>query len=224
LKVEKFKNIEYISKKHNKSKAIILFHGYGANMQDLYGLASYMGDEYDWYFPNGTQGLDHLGMYGGRAWFSIDMVELQQMMMSGKFRKFADKSSSEFNASQELAIDFINHIKSDYEDVVIGGFSQGAMMASHVFSEINPLGLLLFSATLIDRNSLIKKLEKVHPISFFQSHGKSDMVLEYSQAMDLFELLKLSKLGGEFIGFEGGHEIPMNVIEKANSYLKQLSS
>jgi phospholipase/carboxylesterase len=223
LKVEKIKNIEYLSSVQNKSKAIILFHGYGANMQDLYGLSHYMGKDYDWYFPNGIESLEHLGMYGGRAWFPIDMVELQKMMMTGQFRKFADKSSSEFNTAQAQAIDFVIEIAKKYDEIVIGGFSQGAMLSSHIFSSCNPKGLLLFSATLIDKSSLMTKLEKARPINFFQSHGKEDAVLEYAQAMDLFELLKLYKFTGEFASFSGGHEIPMEVIQKADNYLYGLS-
>jgi phospholipase/carboxylesterase len=225
LKVEKFKKIEYLSAIKNKSKAIILFHGYGANMQDLFGLSQYMGSEYDWYFPNGVQTLEHLGMYGGRAWFHIDMVELQKMMMSGQFRKFADKESAEFNQVQEEVIEYVANMANRYEEIIIGGFSQGAMLSSHIFTRCNPSGLILFSATLIDKTSLMTKLDSLkRPIKFFQSHGKEDAVLEYSQAMDLFELFKLYKMSGEFVSFTGGHEIPMHVIKKADEYLKGLSS
>lgn len=225
MKVEKFKNIEYLTDIKNKSKAIILFHGYGANMQDLYGLSQYMGPDYDWYFPNGIQTLDHLGMYGGRAWFHIDMVELQKMMMSGQFRNFADKQSVEFNQAQEEIIEYVTNIANKYDEIIIGGFSQGAMLSSHIFTKCNPSGLILFSATLMDKASLMTKLDNLErPLKFFQSHGKEDAVLEYAQAMDLFELFKLYKMSGEFISFSGGHEIPMEVIRKADDYLRELSS
>jgi len=224
LKPEKFKNIEYIPLRKNKSKAIILFHGYGANMHDLLGLSSYMGEDYDFFFPNGVESLEHMGMYGGRAWFPIDMAELEKAMREGGFRKFANKSSEEFNSSQVQASEFVSHIKKDYEDIVIGGFSQGAMLASHIFADHNPLGLMLMSGTLFDRDQLMLKLDRSRPLSFFQSHGKSDAVLEYSQAMDLFEVMKLYKHNGELISFDGAHEIPMVVMEKAKNYLRQLSS
>jgi phospholipase/carboxylesterase len=222
LQAETYKNIEYLSVKRNSRKAIIMFHGYGANMQDLYGLAQYMGKDYDWYFPNGVFSISLGFMMEGRAWFNIDMVELEKAMQSGVPRKFSDKSSPEFDDSQKQVLEYVEHIRKDYDDIVIGGFSQGAMLTSHIAGIVKPKGMILFSATLIDKENLLKKLDQIGPTPFFQSHGKQDPVLEYSQAMDLFELLKLYKCEGEMLSFNGAHEIPMEVIQRADTYLKNL--
>lgn len=199
-----------------------MFHGYGANMQDLYGLHSMLSDKYNWYFPNGIHTIPYPGMSFGRAWFSIDMQELEQAMASGSYRKFADKHSDEFLNSVNLCNEFSQQIKNKSEKIVIGGFSQGAMLTSHLAGLIAPDAMLLFSGTLFDKENLMQSLDSMNSIPFFQSHGKQDMVLEYSQAMDLFELLKLYKLKGEMISFNGGHEIPMEVISKAKEFLSNL--
>ena len=223
MQVEKYKNIEYLFVDNNSDKSIIVFHGYGANMQDLYGLHGMLSKEYNWYFPNGLHSLPYPGMQFARAWFSIDMQELEKAMSSGEYRKFADKESEEFNQTQVIVNDFCQHIKAKSKKLILGGFSQGAMLASHLAGNVKPEALLLFSGTLIDKNALMQKLDGIKAIPFFQSHGKGDQVLEYSQAMDLFELLKLYKLSGEFVSFDGGHEIPMNVIEKAKEFIKNLN-
>lgn len=223
MQVEKFKNIEYLFVDNKSEHSIIIFHGYGANMQDLFGLHGMLSKDYNWYFPNGLHTLPYPGMSFARSWFSIDMQELERAMAQGEFRKFADKESSEFNQSQILVNEFCQHIKAKSHKLIIGGFSQGAMLASHLVADVMPNALILFSATLIDRNSLMNKLDGIKSIPFFQSHGKSDMVLEYSQAMDLFELLKLYKLKGEMYSFQGGHEIPVDVINKARDFIQSIN-
>ena len=222
MQVEKFKNIEYLYVDNQSEHSIIIFHGYGANMQDLYGLHGMLSKDYNWYFPNGIHSLPYPGMSFGRAWFSIDMQELEQAMSRGEFRKFADKRSDEFDQSQTIVKEFCQHIKTKSNKFIIGGFSQGAMLASHLAGQLDINALILFSGTLIDKDALMQKLDGIKPIPFFQSHGKSDMVLEYSQAMDLFELLKLYKLPGEMVSFNGGHEIPMEVIDKARQFLAKI--
>src|SRR5690606_23585762 len=70
--------------------AIVLLHGYGANMQDLYPLWEIWDNKkYNWYFPNGILPLP-MGHYEGRAWFSIDMEALDRAIRSGEFRNMAE--------------------------------------------------------------------------------------------------------------------------------------
>ena len=100
------------------------------------------------------------------------------------------------------------------------------MLASHVFCDVDTSALVLFSGTLIDRASLEASLETKLPqasgTKFFQSHGSSDPLLEYSQAQDLFKLLEDKGLKGEFVSFEGGHEIPPAALEGFLRLFKEL--
>ena len=214
--------LQYLLNKEQKtaSKAVCLFHGYGASMEDLYGLADYLdpNGEYDWYFPNG-----HLAsQFGGRAWFPIDMMALQTAMMKREHRNFAKLYSVEFAKAQELGREFVNVLLSLYEQVYIGGFSQGAMITSHIALDLHDKisGLILFSGNLLGQEQLIKGLERSTKFPFFQSHGKQDQVLSYQYAKSLFELYKLGGHQGEFVSFDGGHEIPMEVLTKAKKFLK----
>src|SRR5688500_7344014 len=71
--------------------AILLCHGFGAPGDDLVPLARVVdvGREVRWFFPEAPHELD-LG-YGmtGRAWWNIDMVRLQEMLMRGQGRQLA---------------------------------------------------------------------------------------------------------------------------------------
>lgn len=219
---KKIANLNCLENLKGSSTAIVLFHGYGASMSDLYGISQYLSADVDWYFPDGPIAVPLGFMMEGRAWFPIDMAELEAAMQSGSHRKFADKSSEDFDESQKLAIEVLKELRGKYDKLIVGGFSQGAMLASHVFSKVKADGLVLFSATLIDKNSLVEKLKDTPKIEFIQSHGHSDPLLSFEQAKDLFNLLEENGLKGEFIEFSGGHEIPENVLSGFIQYLEAI--
>jgi phospholipase/carboxylesterase len=184
---EKNSNLDYLKKNNGSNKAIFMLHGYGASMNDLYGLADVIttNEKYDWIFPNAPLSVD-LGMaMQGRAWFPIDMQELERAMMSGSHRNFEDKCPDEFKTSIDLAKVFIDSISKDYDEIIIGGFSQGAMVSSHLcsFGFEKLKGLILFSGTLIAKDMLLDGLEGKKPVPFFQSHGKQDPVLNFAESM-----------------------------------------
>jgi phospholipase/carboxylesterase len=219
-------NIEYLKVSKNSKKCIFMLHGYGASMNDLFGLESVINtnEDFDWVFPNGPLSIP-MGMgMEGRAWFPIDMAELELAMRSGSFRSFEDKEPKEFLEVVPLVEKFIKNLSNDYDEIIIGGFSQGAMVSSHLTGQgiAKQKGLILMSGTLLASDILISKLEGRDPIPFIQSHGKMDPVLNFNESMKLFELLKLCRFQGEFVPFDGGHEIPHVVISKVKSYLNSL--
>ena len=220
--INKLKNLEYLENIKGENCAVVLFHGYGASMQDLYGISNYSQAEYDWYFPNGPISVPLGFMMEGRAWFPIDMQELEKAMSTGTHRSFREKRSDEFDRSKEFALEFLEELRPRYDKLVIGGFSQGAMLASHTFSQAKADGLALLSGTLIDESSLKEVITSPKCESFFQSHGKSDPVLSFQQARDLYDLLVEKNLKGEFIEFNGAHEIPESVLIGLDRYLSDI--
>lgn len=217
-------NIEYLKQINGSKTAIIMIHGYGASMNDLFGISSL--DEkkqYDWFFPNGPFKVD-LGFHmTGHAWFPLTMSQLEAF--NSENPASVDMAYDDFRAIKPVFINQFNELLKGYDSVIVSGFSQGAMMSSHVFGLLdNVKGLALFSGALLDEEQLAESLKKVKPgFKFYQSHGKSDPVLPFSQGMKLYEFLKLSKLQGEFTSFEGQHEIPMNVINNFFDYLELIS-
>lgn len=218
--------LEFLKIDNNANRAVFMLHGYGASMEDLYGLASYLDPDghFDWYFPNGHQVIN-LGFHmQGRAWFPVDMAALERAMAHGHFRNFKDIIPEGMDLAMSLLTEFINERTDDYEDIVIGGFSQGAMLASHLSTFIpKTKAALLFSGVLVAQSKLQERLEENKTtLRFFQSHGKQDPILNFAEAGDLYELLKLYRWQGEFVPFNGAHEIPLAVIQKAQAFLKQL--
>lgn len=221
---EQISNLEYLKVDHGADKNVILLHGYGASMYDLYPLVDYLDpfQKFNWYFPNAPIVLNMgFGMMS-QAWFPIDMAEVERCMALGTHRDFAKAFPNEFEDSLNKLENFISGISC--KELVIGGFSQGAMLSSHLAPKLSAdiLGMVLFSGNLLGQDYLVKLLEKSKKFPFFQSHGRSDNVLGFEYAKALFELLKLGGHPGEFFGFDGGHEIPMSVIEKSKKFLETL--
>lgn len=225
-KFESKSKLEY-KKINNQSKnLIVLFHGYGASMEDLLGLADVMtiNKTCDWIFPNGSLEIS-LGMgIMGRGWFPVDMAMLEQAMLTGSHRDFSSEVSAEFNEAIERSDVFFKAIKADYEKIIVGGFSQGAMITSFL-SLMNSECIdayLCLSGTLVGRDKLIKLLEKSKKFPFFQSHGFNDPILGMKEAQAFNDLFSYAGFKGDFVKFQGAHEIPIEVIRKGSDFINNI--
>ena len=214
--------LNYLATRNGSRKAICLLHGYGASMYDLFSLKDYVDKEekFDWFFLNAPIALNMGGM-SGAAWFPIDMRALEQAMMNNTFRSFSEHYPPELKDSVEKVTSFCKTELSSFDEIHLGGFSQGAMVSSHVLGQDiqNIKTLTLLSGNLIGENELDRSIRNKNQFKFFQSHGHDDEVLDYAQAKSLFELLKLKGMSGEFVSFNGGHEIPVDVLNKWKDFL-----
>lgn len=212
--------LEYLKVSNNSDTLVILLHGYGAGQHDLFGLNEYLG-HYDYIFPNGPIEIS-MGAYTGFAWFPIDMEELNRSMITGEKRRFEDKNPLMLKTSVEKIISMVEAFRSQYQNIFIGGFSQGSMVATHVaLTKMDYFkGLVLFSSALIHKTGIESLLAtRSQRIPFIQSHGTGDGVLNYFDAKSMYDFLKESGFLGEFISFHGAHEIPLEIIKKTNQFL-----
>ena len=105
---------------------------------------------------------------------------------------------------------------------VLGGFSQRAMVSTHLAlsKTFNPALLALFSGTLLCQDEW-NRLAISHPHCYvLQSHGIEDPVLPLTAAKELAQLLTDAGFKLEFIEFHGGHTIPMNVLQRFSELLE----
>ncbi|HMV80975.1 MAG TPA: esterase [Leptospiraceae bacterium] len=202
--------------------AVILIHGFGANAMDLYPLKNYiqLPKGTNWYFPNGIQDVPISPQYSGKAWFPIGISTLLQ---DGDFSKVAEYEPPGLNEAFNKMDAFIRALPHPYEKIILGGFSQGAMLSTELFlrREERPHSLILMSGTLLNTNRWKKAAEKKKGYQFFQSHGTNDPLLPFSAAKKLESIFREAGLIGEFVQFQGGHEIPEQVLKRASAYLKR---
>lgn len=203
----------------------ICFHGYGANAYDLASLAPAMRlPKYQWYFPQGPLTVDIGGGFSGQAWFPIDLRAHEAAAQRGEevdYSQIRPKGSQE---ACDKALSFIRTLKVAPERLVLGGFSQGAMLAAFVAMSMvkAPKALVLFSGTAFDIGTIAKKAPAHKGLRFFQAHGEADQVLPFSGAEKLFATLESAGWIGEWCPFRGGHEIPPPVLLQARHFLTSL--
>lgn len=213
---------------HGGKQAVLMMHGYGADRNDLAPLALHLDaqKQYDWILPNAPMMLP--AVFPGqesRAWFALDEQALNRALTSGEPHQFS-KINPPGMEEQIVAIKkLVNHLKELYPGgIVIAGFSQGAMMALGVTLDMwrDLLGTVLFSAGMINETRWELHLEQIgddYPI--FQSHGEQDMVLPVVMGEAIQK--KIANEKRPFVKFQGGHEIPLEVVTKARDFLSSLS-
>ena len=215
--------LDYLFIDNGAKKNLFMFHGYGANMRDLAGIASLSPEfkNFNWIFPDGIIQVPIGPFMMGKAWFPIDMEELNQAMMSDGFENlFAERTPEGLEEACQIVESFIKSFK---EPFLLGGFSQGSMLSNFLVFEkgLNPDALLLLSSTLVAKVKWLDRLshsEWGNPI--FQSHGTDDPVLPVNMARELKELLIAHHRNVEYHEFPGGHEIPPKVLQALINFLK----
>jgi phospholipase/carboxylesterase len=206
---------------------VVIFHGYGASAFDLFPIHEVIttDQKFNWVFANGHLKVPIMPGYTGRAWFPIDMAALEEAMRTKSARNFADKDPEGMQVARDAANLMIQALGVPWDQIILGGFSQGAMLSTDLIlrSEITPKGLMILSGALLNETLWSSLALKKSNLRFFQSHGEYDPVLGYANAKQLEKMLRNAGLLGEFIGFPGAHEIPQVVIQGISRYLNSLS-
>jgi phospholipase/carboxylesterase len=111
------------------------------------------------------------------------------------------------------------------ERIVLGGFSQGAMLACDVTlrAERPPAGLVLMSGAPVSETEWRSLAEKRAGLRVLQSHGRADPILPFAGGEYLCELLRSGGLEVEWIPFGGGHGIPDGVLERLGPFVSEVS-
>lgn len=188
---------------------VVLFHGFGADMADLAQLAQVVqtGRPCNWVFPNGHLEVDIGGGFTGRGWFPLRLAELQQKMASGEGVDFVNVAPPGMKRARENALAMLEALKRPLDRIVIGGFSQGAMLAIETTLALkeNPAGVVILSGSLIDAENWKTKAPAHKGLRFFQSHGMYDQVLNIKPAQQLERLLTEAGWQGKLTPFHGAH-------------------
>ncbi len=204
--------------------AVILLHGYGAHMGDLAPLANALpvGPQYDWFFPDGLLSLPWGAFPPSKAWFPLDMLQLEKALKEGTFESLLGRDyPAGFQSSVQAVAEFVKEVQKNYTQIILGGFSQGSMLALELaFGQMRSIHkLVLFSTSLVAEKTWEEKLASPPDFAIFQSHGMNDPVLPLAPARKLKRLFEKANLNLEYHEFPGGHEIPPTVLMSFNDFL-----
>ncbi len=208
---------------------VLLLHGFGAPGDDLVSLASAVtvpaGTRF--VFPEGPLSLS-FGPSDARAWWLIDMARMAADQAAGRVRDLSQDIPKGLAPARETLLTFLKELEHTFganpRKTVLGGFSQGAMLACDLMLRTTQpyAGLVQLSGTLLAAQEWIPLLQKRKGLSVFQSHGMQDEILPYVGAERLRDVLSKSGLAVEWHSFRGSHEIPEPVLQRLGVFLTKV--
>ena len=191
---------------------LVLLHGLAADEHDLIGLASELN-------PNlyvVSLRAPHQTGYGGYSWFGIQFLPDGSRLIE---EEQAIQSREELISTLEALPSAIDMVPSR---LILGGFSQGAMMAA---------------AVLLDRPDLIDGawLMSGRPLPFFPNgqitetplpiliqHGTHDEVLAVEEGRALAELVRSSGHDVTYTEYPMGHQIGPESLREGSEWLDRI--
>jgi phospholipase/carboxylesterase len=209
---------------------VVLMHGFGAPGDDLVGLHRVMRVPRTtrFAFPAAPHETHMMPGADSRAWWMIDMAEMQNAIASGDLHAMTERDPDGLDDARARIDALLTEIRATLSPsaLVLGGFSQGSMLALDVAlrtsQKIDALAIL--SGTLLARDIWIPKFKTLEGKRVFQSHGRQDPILPFAIAEELSQ--ELGKAGAltSFTPFRGGHEIPSQVLDALCKHLEPVLS
>lgn len=217
--------------------AVVFCHGFGAPGTDLVGLGPELMENFDriganvrFIFPAAPLSLDDHGIYGGRAWWYLDLEARMQAIARGEIRNLRNDVPEGLNEARASMLRLIADVSAETglptSRIVIGGFSQGGMIATEVALTLDesPAALVVFSGTILNEPAWRAAAPQRAGLKAILSHGRQDPILPFLGAEWLRDLLKDAGLDVEFLPFNGGHTIPRDALARVGDLIDGLAA
>lgn len=206
----------------------VLCHGYGAPGDDLVPLAGDIlggADGIALLFPAAPLSLAAEGMPGGRAWWLLDRARLQTGSPFDAEELAQQEPAGSAEAAGRLCTavnECAERLRLDPQRVVIGGFSQGAMVAADCAfrSGLAWGGLCLLSGAPLRLAAWRREAEALAGRPVLQTHGRLDPILPFAGALAVRNTLSTAGLVVDFRPFIGGHTIPPEALSALPGFLR----
>lgn len=219
---------------------VTLCHGFGAPGTDLVSLTEeivpLLADDLPppaFFFPEGPIDLkETYGMPGASAWWPLNMAMLAELAAADDFSALQDQVPDGIDAARTHLVEAITSCVAskgwDSVSHVLGGFSQGSMLAVDTALRDTRLlvkGVIIWSGALICQSAWsAANAQRLLRVPAFQSHGTQDSILPISAGRALNQFLEDLGWTIEGIEFQGPHTIPMAGIEGAARLIEQVSN
>lgn len=190
-----------------------MLHGWGANCQDLAGLADYMDlSDYQLVFPEAP--FPHPYNPVGKMWYSFP----QDYSFLGK-SEFGDRA--DLSTSRDRLIEFLTHFTETsnipFSRIILGGFSQGGAMTLDVGVRLPLAGLMILSGYL--HAPLQPQQASLPPTLMI--HGRQDQVVPLQAAHQARDSLEAIGVTLNYQEYDMGHEIQPIALRQIQSFVKE---
>ena len=208
----------------------VFCHGFGAPGDDLVPLgAEILGDRgteaLALLFPAAPVSLAAEGMPDGRAWWPLDMsrlstgAPLDAQEMAGREPPGSAEAAAVLGAAVTVCAE---RLEVEPDRVVLGGFSQGAMVAADcaLRSGAARAGLCLLSGAPLALARWRRQAKALAGRPVLQSHGRMDPILPYEGAEMVRDTLSAAGMAVDFRPFMGGHTIAPEALAALPGFLR----
>jgi phospholipase/carboxylesterase len=209
---------------------VVLMHGFGAPGDDLVPLQRVLRVPRDvrFAFPAAPLELDTMPGLDSRAWWMIDMAELQAAMLRGDLHALTTREPAGLDQARARIDTLLASLREALRprSLTLGGFSQGSMLALDVALRTSqPVdALVLLSSTLLARDVWGPAMKKLAGKPIFQSHGLHDPLLPFAIAEELRAMLAAAGAEVSWRTFAGGHEIPPDVLDAMGEFVSGVAA
>ncbi|MDR0677472.1 MAG: hypothetical protein LBF57_02240 [Holosporaceae bacterium] len=191
------------------TRIIFLFHGYGANKNDLVPIGEAFLKaipDAEIHLPNGIESCEGAGGY---QWFPLEGYDTA--VWNRAFQRNLPRIKS-----------YIDDVIADkqllYGNIIVSGFSQGAMLSLSLGLELGTEAVIAFSGLLFSLGSVVQQNTKI-----LLTHGAKDEVISINEMFSAEKNLKERKISVETAVSEHlSHAIDDHLLLKAVDFLKKL--
>lgn len=206
------------------ARTLVLLHGFASSPDDWLPLLATIRR------PPGThlifpEGPDVQANGRARGWWPLDLASHRDSSGLPDLSRTRPAGLASAAARVETLLEeATTRTGSRPADVILGGFSQGAMVSAEVaFRSDTPLkALILLSPTVVDEPSWRDGIPSRRGLPVFIAHGRADDVLPFSASARLAETLRTAGLRVTWLPFDGSHEIPRSVLDALGEFLASL--
>lgn len=197
--------------------SLVLLHGYGSHA------AEWLQFEHKLQVPlNGRLVFPHgplRGPNGARGWWWLD---IEGHIPSGQ--RYPDFSAAN-PVGIKIAARLVRNLLAGLpRPIVLGGFSQGAMLSGEIAFQTDQdlAALVLLSGTTVNETAWAGQFQVRRQMPIFIAHGRNDGVLPFA-TMERFQgKLRAAGLDVTWFPYDGGHDIPDEVTAALNDFLAGL--
>ncbi len=187
---------------------VVLLHGWAMRPQALSPFAASIGAGGTWVFPEGPVELPD----GTRGWWWVDEAARTRARARGPRDLAADRPAG-LDAARERFEATLERLCAEhpYRPLVVGGFSQGAMLAcDQALRGLRPVdGLAVLSGSRLTYDDWLPAMPRLRGRPVLVAHGRDDPDLAPEAARRLADDLEAAGARVDRVMFDGGHAIPL---------------
>jgi phospholipase/carboxylesterase len=195
--------------------SVVLLHGYSMTAADLLPFARSLGLPAVFHFPEGDTPCPE----GGRCWWPA----VAEGRGAGPRDLVAAHPPQRERVRQALHATLRELVQqSPGLPLILGGFSQGAMLSCDYLLQHEALpvsGLVQLSGSRLAFDEWQPRLSRLAGLRAFVSHGTRDHDLAFDAGVALEAALRQGGAQTQWVPFEGGHEIPLIVWRRLKQFL-----